>query len=117
MNKKQCEQKVDRKMKRIGTYTWIAAIVLLCLCLVFFCSNNPTYWGSFGDYIGGIGSVVLSIVVFLYTYQTNQRAEEKKKNENNVQFLREIWQLIKKNRTVQGTMSEERSYYFAPPKR
>lgn len=83
-------------MKRIGTYTWRAAIVLLCLCLVFYFlfSDNPSNWGSFGDYIGGIGSIVLSMAVFLYTYQVDKRTEEKKRSENNVQLLREVGQLL-----------------------
>lgn len=36
-------------------------------------STNPEHWGVFGDYIGGVYSVVLTIVLFYITYLLNKK--------------------------------------------
>ena len=95
-------------MKGRETYIGIAAIVLLCLCLGFyFRSDNPSHWGSFGDYIGGVGSVVLSIAVFFYTYQVNKRVEEERQDEKRRQLLAVIEELLKKIKQHESRKSSE----------
>ena len=41
-------------------------------------SNNPSDWGVFGDYIGGVYSVVIAILVVYLTRNLERRDEEKK---------------------------------------
>lgn len=41
-------------------------------------SNDPADWGVFGDYIGGVYSVVIAILVVYLTRNLERRDEEKK---------------------------------------
>ena len=41
-------------------------------------SKEPADWGTFGDYIGGIYSVVLAVVLVYVTYTINRKNDELK---------------------------------------
>ena len=54
-------------------------------------SNNPADWGTFGDYIGGVYSVILSIIAIYVTYIIRER-EDKTKEKRKV--LTELYKTI-----------------------
>ena len=83
-------------------------IVLAIIPLVFyFCkfhsynlSDDPADWGVFGDYIGGVYSVLIAILVVYITRNLNKRDEEKRLKK---EALREVYMQITKiqmNQTV-----------------
>jgi hypothetical protein len=39
-------------------------------------SGNSDDWGNFGDYIGGVGCLVLSYALLWFTYRADKREEE-----------------------------------------
>ena len=43
-------------------------------------STNHEEWGSFGNYIGGIGGIILSCSLFYYTYTIDKDHRKKEKN-------------------------------------
>ena len=72
----------------------IIAILFLSIFLILYAvvfhhglSSNHEEWGSFGDYIGGIGGIVLSCSILYYTYLIDK---EHKRTENTTQVLKLI---------------------------
>lgn len=66
---------------------WVKGVVLLLLIFMPIMvyvfrfsgtgfSDNPADWGTFGDYIGGVYSVVLTIVLVYVTHVINKRDNE-----------------------------------------
>lgn len=69
--------------KRILIFATILLLIALFLYLVVFhsgLSTNHEEWGSFGNYIGGIGGIVLSCSLFYYTYTIDKDHRKTKKN-------------------------------------
>lgn len=78
--------------------------ILLCIILivpvVFYIvcfynnslSDNPADWGTFGDYIGGIYSVVLTIVLAYITYSLGKRDEDVRLQK---QEIKKMYSIIK----------------------
>ena len=89
--------KMKYKTKRILVICFIILIVLFPIA--FYCynfrryslSNNPEYWGFFGDYIGGVYSVVLTMALFYISYLLNKQEIGYRKLSNAV---KEIYDLI-----------------------
>jgi hypothetical protein len=54
-------------------------------------SKDPTDWGTFGDYIGGVYSVILSIIAIYVTYMISER-EDKAKEKRKI--LTELYKVI-----------------------
>lgn len=78
-------------------------ISILVLLLIFYflvfndkLSENSNDWGNFGSYIGGVGSLILSMFVFYYTYTVDKRAENEKQEEKRIQLLKQIQTLLSK---------------------
>lgn len=61
-------------------------------------SKDPTDWGTFGDYIGGVYSVILSIIAIYVTYMIRER-EDKSKEKRKV--LTDLY------KTINSIKSEE----------
>ena len=63
---------------------WILLILLFFSPIIFFIcvfcdspiSNNPEDWGNLGDYIGGIYSVLVAILVFFLTRSLKKRDDK-----------------------------------------
>ena len=73
-------------------YTIIFILIFLSLYFMKFhecLSDKSDDWGNFGSYIGGIGSLILSMSVFHYTYKVEQR-------NNKIQLLKQIETLLSK---------------------
>lgn len=74
--------------KRILLIAIITLSFFLFLYLYIFhdgLSSNHEEWGCFGDYIGGIGGIVLSCSIFYYTYLIDK---EHRRTENKTQVLK-----------------------------
>lgn len=56
-------------------------------------SKEPADWGTFGDYIGGIYSVVLAVVLVYVTYTINRKNDELKECKR---AIKEIYTMISK---------------------
>lgn len=54
-------------------------------------SKDPADWGTFGDYIGGVYSVLLSIIAIYVTYMISER-EDKLKEKRKI--LTELYKTI-----------------------
>lgn len=54
-------------------------------------SKDPADWGTFGDYIGGVYSVILSIIAIYVTYMISER-EDKSKEKRKI--LTELYKTI-----------------------
>ena len=69
----------------------IAVITLSFFLFLYFfifhdgLSSNHEEWGYFGDYIGGIGGIVLSCSIFYYTYLIDK---EHRRTENKTHVLK-----------------------------
>lgn len=78
------------KTKRILLLAIAVILLSLLIYLIVFhrgLSNNHEEWGSFGNYIGGIGGIVLSCSLFYYTYTIDK---DHKRTENNAHTLKLI---------------------------
>lgn len=90
------ENNVYNSKKRIGGGV-IAVIVLVLPILVYFLnfhygfSPDHSDWSAFGDYIGGVYSVIVAILLFYLTINANFSAE--KRNEKK-EALKEIYEYI-----------------------
>lgn len=69
-------------------HLWVMAVVLcipiLCYIINFASygvSGNVSDWAAFGDYIGGVYSVVLTIVLVYVSYSLNKKAKRERKTE------------------------------------
>lgn len=78
---------IDKKL-------FFTAIVLLIISFVVYffvfhngLSDDHEKWASFGSYIGGIGSIIVSISLFYYTYTVD-------KNRNRIERNNQILRLI-----------------------
>lgn len=54
-------------------------------------SSSPSDWGAFGDYIGGVYSVVLTIVLVYVTYTMNRKNDERKECKK---AIKDIYKMI-----------------------
>lgn len=64
-------------------YCIIASIPLITYILNFAnykISDDPEKWAFFGDYIGGVYSVVLTCILTYLMYQLNKKDEQRKEN-------------------------------------
>lgn len=74
-------------------------ILILVLPISYYCYNfrqcsiskNPEYWAFFGDYIGGVYSVILTMTLFYISYLLNKQEVGYRKLSNAV---KEIFDLI-----------------------
>lgn len=63
------------RLRKILSYVLIFLIFLIPIAVYFihFCgysiSDNPSDWGVFGDYIGGIYNVLVAILIFILSYR------------------------------------------------
>ena len=59
----------------------VLCIPILCYIINFASygvSGNVSDWAAFGDYIGGVYSVVLTIVLVYVSYSLNKKSEKEK---------------------------------------
>lgn len=54
-------------------------------------SDNPADWGTFGDYIGGVYSVVLTVALVYVTYILNKKNEQ---NKEKLHAVKDIYTII-----------------------
>nr|DAP58751.1 MAG TPA: hypothetical protein [Caudoviricetes sp.] len=77
-------------------YCIIAAIPIVVYLLNFMghaISNNPENWAFFGDYIGGVYSVVLTCVLTFLMYQLNKKDEY---NRERLCIIKDLYSNIRK---------------------
>lgn len=77
-------------------YCIIAAIPIVVYLLNFMghaISNNPENWAFFGDYIGGVYSVVLTCVLTFLMYQLNKKDEY---NRERLGIIKDLYSNIRK---------------------
>ncbi len=75
---------------------WITAVIVMIAPIACYMwqfrngqiSNNPADWGTFGDYIGGVYSV---IIAFLIVYITRNMSRSDKEREKKREALRSIY--------------------------
>lgn len=86
---------INEKSKVIQTLILVLAVILLCALLsVYFImfhsglSEISNDWGNFGSYFGGVGSIALSISLFLYTYYSNKESGKIKEESRVLELLR-----------------------------
>lgn len=79
-------------------HLWVMAVVLcipiLCYIINFASygvSGNVSDWAAFGDYIGGVYSVVLTIVLVYVSYSLNKKSEKEKEK---LRAIHEIYSSI-----------------------
>lgn len=73
------------KVKRI-LFNCLLAFVLI-VPLVFYCiqfhgyplSNDPSDWGDFGDYVGGIYNVLVALVIFILSQRLERDSKRRDK--------------------------------------
>ena len=53
-------------------------------------SSNSNDWGNFDDYIGGVGSIILSFALLWFTHEANRREKDNEKNKIEIQLLQQI---------------------------
>ena len=71
-----------------------AVLPILIYVLMFYdckLSDNPADWGVFGDYIGGVYSVFIALLVVYVTRNLSRRDEEKRLKK---EALREVYKQI-----------------------
>lgn len=87
---------------------WFIPIALILLLpILLYCynfkeyeiSNSPEHWGVFGDYVGGVYSVVLTGLLFYIGHILNQQEKGSKKLSNAVREIYELTDTIN-NRKV-----------------
>lgn len=82
-----------------ATWKRLIAVILLVSPLVLYViqfggyeiSDNPADWGVFGDYIGGVYSVLIALLVVYITRNLSRRDEEKRLKK---EALREVYKQI-----------------------
>lgn len=77
-------------------YCIIAAIPIVVYLLNFMghsISNNPEQWAFFGDYIGGVYSVVLTCILTFLMYQLNKKDEY---NRERLCIIKDLYSNIRK---------------------
>ncbi len=83
------------KRKKLFLLTIFACIIPILVYTIRFSnyelSKDPSDWGTFGDYIGGVYSVLLSIIAIYVTYMISER-EDKSKEKRKV--LTELYKTI-----------------------
>ncbi len=86
---------INEKSKVIQTLILVSAVIFLCALLsIYFImfhsglSEISDDWGNFGSYFGGVGSIALSISLFLYTYYSNNESKRIKEESRVLELLR-----------------------------
>lgn len=73
----------------------VAAVLPILIYVLMFhdykLSENPADWGVFGDYIGGVYSVLIALLVVYITRNLSRRDEEKRLKK---EALREVYKQI-----------------------
>lgn len=74
----------------------ILSIIILCYFYIFHgeLSHNSNDWGNFGSYIGGAGSVILSISIFYYTYSCDKRHQKEMNTQKLLNITNQISSII-----------------------
>ncbi len=64
-------------MKKYNALLLLSIALIICPLVLFYCyigkngfSNDPTHWGVFGDYFGGVFGTIISIITLYLVYLT-----------------------------------------------
>lgn len=87
---------IARVKKNWRKYTIISVLIIpIAIYILHFSRNDWSYepadWGSFGDFIGGVYSVILTILLVYVTYTIERKSEEVKECRN---AIKEIYRMV-----------------------
>lgn len=100
------------KWLSIKKHWWkFALMILFCLPIIIYVYNfggrrfseNPADWGTFGDYVGGVYSVVLTLALVYVSYTINRKTEENKECKK---AIKEIYTIVSKIQSVDVNLEE-----------
>lgn len=87
---------------------FIAALCPLLFYIINFSnckiSNDPEHWAFFGDYIGGVYSVVLTCLLTALMYKLNKKDEELKEKRT---FAKSLFEMVNKFHNSTSNLDSE----------